>query len=198
MDSAEAKKLYNILDTTNDMLVQSPGLPITLRDGSWVRFNEIMGQLASAYNDNVFKDYIVEVHTFGTRGVPGVMAEELKRKVYGATLYFHNTYLADNTGSPMSPVGSASAPTSNTIIQNAQQHTEMSIEFNVTFMQITERLTKAEAEYPDEKSKENKFIKRAKEMLPAAKDVLLLLTAVLQAAHECGISPADIQKILHL
>lgn len=201
MDSAEAKKIYNILDTTNDTLAQSPGLSSTVRDGSWKRFNETMERLAVAYSDDVFKDYVVEVHTFGTRGQTGVMTEELRRKVYGATLYLHNTYLAANTASPMSPGGSVSVPTGNTIIQQsqtAQQQTEISIEFNVTLMQITENLTKAEAEYPDENSKENKFIKKVKALLPASKDVLAIIAAVLQTAHECGLTPVEIQRLLHL
>jgi hypothetical protein len=200
MDKNTAKKLYNILDTLNDSLIHSTP-SVTLYDSSWERFNLIMDQLASAYTDEVFSDYKVQVHdyTFGLNKIrQGVITEEFIRKLYGGTSYLHTQYLSDSTIPPSPPNGTRSESGNTYVTQHAQQNTDVTIEFNVTLAQLVEVLTKAEAEHPDETANENQFIQKLKSILPTAKNTLSIIALTLKTAQEFGLSPDQLLKILRM
>lgn len=197
MDRTQATKIYNILTTLNSTLVHNQSQSY-INDSSWNRFNSTVAELAEAYKDDVFKDYIVEVKHNSHLG-QFVQTEEFKRKVYAATSYLHQQYLGDFTVPPERNNATSSVPgTVVTQTQTAQQQTDVNVEFNVTLVQLSELLTKAEAQFPDENSNENKFIKRLKQALPFAKSSVEILAAVLKTANEFGVSPADLLKMLGL
>ncbi|MEK7153344.1 MAG: hypothetical protein AAB834_05320 [Patescibacteria group bacterium] len=194
MDRSNATKIYNYLNTLNSTLIHSESQG-AIRDGSWTRFNSLMAQLATAYNDEMFKDYTVGIHTSHQWG-QSVNADEFRRKVYAATAYLHTQYLDEFTFAPERNNRAISAQNGTVVTQNqtAQQQTEVNVEFNVTLMQVTELLTKAENQFPDEASKENRFVKKVKQALPLAKTSVDIITSILRTAKEFGLSPADLLK----
>ena len=198
MDKEATKKAYNILDTLNTTLAEHTNSGNVIRDGSWELFNSTLEQFATGYSDDVFRTFKLTVHSFAGNPSQGVFTDDFKRKVYSAVQYCYKQYTRDFTSSPTSHNGGNSGGATIIQSQSANQNTEVNIEFNATIMQLTEELTKAQVENPNENSKENKFIKRAKELLMVTKNTTAIIAAILQAAHECGLSPADIQKLLHL
>jgi hypothetical protein len=193
-------KIYRYLSGLNTALIHSSEHG-TIRDGSWQKYNHTIGELKSGLNDDYFKEYIVSIHSFKDR--QSVDKGEFQRKVYSAAKYLHDQYsqVGDYTHTPEinNSNGDSSAPQAIAYqTQSSNQNTEVNIEFNSTLMQIAESLAKAEENHPESTSKENKFIKKLKSLLPAAKTTLEIMSLILKCAKEFGLDPSDAHKILGL
>lgn len=195
---ADLEKTYNYLNGLNTSLIHSTEYD-SLRDGSWNKYHEILGQLVSETGDSMFNEYKVHVRDVGMRTttIPAVSKGEFQRKVYGATLYLHENYLSETTLAPArnTTTGASSPATVVHQVQENHQSTEVNIEFNVTLVQLSEALTKAEAKHPDPESKENKFIKTVKASLPVAKSSLEIMKLVLDCATKFGLDPKTIASM---
>lgn len=186
----DTKKVYNYLNGLNTSLIYSSEAGV-IRDNSWEKYNSILKELEAFYSDSLFKEYQVSIRPIN--GTPTVNRGEFQRKVFGATQYLHEQYLDEWTLPPKTN----DAPNGNTTpqavvhqTQSNQQSTEVNVEFNITLMQMSEVLAKAEENYPDTNSLENKFIKKIKELLPTAKSSIEIISLVLKCAKDFGIDPA--------
>jgi hypothetical protein len=199
-------KLYNYLWGLNSSLVHST-VNTNINDHSWERYHSVLDELMKLTGDDLFLEYKVRViptHYKGSRPrtVYSVLKDEFQRKVYQATFYLYKNY-EGNLDEPKPPealgVGDGLQPAA--VVHQTQhntQRTELSVEFHQTLMNLTEQLVKGEVDYPDEKSKENRFIRKLKELLPLAKSSVEIIATVLRVAKEYGIDPGDALKILKL
>jgi hypothetical protein len=196
MEKKRAQQIYKIINGINTTLINLPSASSVVRDKSWERFNDCLAELHQSYNDDIFKDFLIQAKS-DSHYNQFVDKTEYRSKVFRATLYLHEEYLPESTTPPheSSGIGGQGIVLHQSQDNSQNQSNEISIEFNTMLLQLSDVLHNAENVFPELESNENKYIKRIKQLLPTAKSSMELFVLIIKAADDFRISSETLLKI---
>jgi len=198
-------KLYELLCSLIEAL--TPDITaLSLRNGEGERLNSYIDELAGLMHDQKLNDFKLTLRHTDRIG-NFVTGEAYVRALTGVANYawkvsdvlnYYCSYPQQPKFSKQATNSLASSPTTINNHLNAEQNTTVQIEVNQTIVDLTEKLTNLEHEYPDESSKENKFAKALKKSLPTIKGSLEAVSLAMKIAAQVGIDPHIALKLIGL